>query len=182
MTSLVFPTAASVLLVLSLIVLGRRKPKYSHWVHTISELGEVGAPDEKLVSWFVFFPIGLLLLPISFQYHTPSPPIAALAGCVAIGYLVAAVCPCDPGSPVSGSTRQAIHNVGGGIEYVGGGLCLIWAAESIGSHFKWLGFLVLGAAMGLTVLPAASPRGLVQRLAEVCLFGSLIFLVTTSSV
>ena len=69
----------------TLIVLGRRKPQYSHVIHTISELGEVGAPNQRLVAWGVFFPVGLVLLPISYLFHSSFPAVAALAGCVAAG-------------------------------------------------------------------------------------------------
>ena len=157
----------------TLIVLGRRKPQYSHVIHTISELGEVGAPNQRLVAWGVFFPVGLVLLPISYLFHSSFPAVAALAGCVAAGYFVAALFPCDPGSPVSGSPRQSIHNLGGAIEYIGGGFSLLWAAEVFGFPFKVLGYIVLGVALALTVLPSVSFRGLVQRFGEVCLFGAL---------
>ena len=175
--SALLPILALGLLAASLLVLGRRKPQYSHVIHTISELGEVGAPDQKLVAWAVFLPIGLLLLPISYLYLRSFPPAASLAGCISVGYLVAAFFPCDSGAPVSGSTRQGIHNLGGAVEYIGGGFSLLSAAERLGDEWKWLGFIVLGVAVALTVLPTVSVRGLVQRVGEVCLFGGLAYLV-----
>lgn len=175
------PLLAAGLLTASLLVLGRRKPNYSHVVHTISELGEVGAPDQRLVAWGVFLPVGLMLLPISLLYYESLPAIAALAGCVSGGYLVAAFFPCDPGSPVSGTARQGVHNLGGAIEYIGGGFSLFWASESFGTEFKWLGFVVLGVAIALTVLPTVSVRGLVQRIGELCLFGGLARIVWLSA-
>lgn len=42
--------------------LARRKPGYRHLVHTISELGEVSAPDQRFVAFAVFLPVGLALL------------------------------------------------------------------------------------------------------------------------
>ena len=156
-----------------LLGLGRRKPGYSHAAHTISELGEVGAPDQRLVAWGVFLPVGLMLLPISFVYYESLPAAALLAGCISAGYLVAAIFPCDPDSPVSGSARQGVHNLGGAIEYIGGGFSLFLAAERYGDEFKWLGLVVLGVAIALTVLPSVSVRGLVQRVGELCLFGGL---------
>ena len=177
MIAATLPVLAFVLLVTSLVIFGRRKPQYSHVVHTISELGEVGAPDQRRVAWAVFLPIGLLLLPLVQFYQASFPAIAALAGCLCVGYLVAAFFPCDPGSPVSGSVRQGVHNLGGAIEYIGGGFSLIWAAERFGDELKWLGFVVLGLAVALTVLPTVSIRGLVQRVGEVILFGGLTYLV-----
>lgn len=171
------PLLALGYLFVSLHVLARRKPGYSHVRHTISELGEVGAPDQCFVAWGLFFPVGLALLPAGYLFQASIPAVAGLAVCIAAGYIVASFFPCDPGSPVSGSARQGIHNLGGAIEYIGGGFSLIWAAELFGFPFKLAGFAVLGAAFALTVLPSDSFRGLVQRIAEVCLFGSLACLI-----
>jgi len=175
--AVILPLAALGLLVTGLVVLAPRKRDYSHVVHTISELGEVGAPDQRLVAWSVFFPVGLLLLPITYRFQSSAPAVATLAGSIAAGYLIAALFPCDPGSPVSGTLRQGIHNLGGAVEYLGGGLSLFWAAERFGFVFRVLGFVVVGVAFALTVLPSTSSRGLVQRIGEACLFGALTSLV-----
>ena len=156
----------------AILVLARRKPGYRHLRHTISELGEVGAPDQKLVAFGVFVPVGLLLAVIAFLFRVSHPPQCTLAACLATGYLVAAVFPGDPGSPLSGSLRQGIHNLGGAIEYAGGTLALFWLAESSGMVFRGAGFLV-GAAM-LTLSFPHPLRGGIQRVAELCLFGGLM--------
>jgi len=109
--------------------------------------------------------------------HSAAPAVAALCLCIAIGYLVAAIFPCDPGSPVSGSARQAMHNLGGAIEYIGGGLALLAAAKNFNEPGHVAGYVVLGVAVGLTVLPAGTPRGLLQRAGEIVLFGSAASLV-----
>ncbi|MCB1583982.1 MAG: DUF998 domain-containing protein [Marinicella sp.] len=168
---------AITLLITSLIVLGNRKTGYSHYFHTISELGEVGAPHQYRVAWFVFMPVGLLLLPVAYLYQESFPALASLAACVAVGYMVAALFPCDPGSPTSGSLRQSIHNLGGAVEYIGGGISLMWIAESAGIGFKVLGSITLGIAFALTFMSSKSARGLVQRIGEAVLFGSITFLV-----
>ena len=170
---MVLPWLALAFLAAGVAWFGARKPGYRHGIHTISELGEVGAPDQHLVAWGLFLPAGLALLPLALLWRETAPAVAGLAACLATGYLVAAAFPCDPGSPVGGSWRQGVHNLGGGVEYVGGGLCLLAAAEAFGDLARTAGFLALAVAALLTVLPAGSPRGLVQRFGEVALFGAL---------
>ena len=167
----------------SLFRLAQRKPGYSHLLHTISELGEIGAPDQRLIAYGVFPPVGLAFLPGALLFRNAAPAIAALCLCIAAGYIVAAVFPCDPGSPVSGSARQAVHNLGGAIEYIGGGFSLFAAAENFGMPCRIAGFIVLAVAAALTLMPAGTPRGLIQRIGETVLFGSatwLMWLVASS--
>ena len=77
------------------------------------------------------------------------------------------------GSPTGGSTRQFVHNLGGAVEYIGGGFALVGLGESLGSPFRILGLVVLGTTIVLSVMPFISVRGLIQRIAEACLFGGL---------
>jgi hypothetical protein len=107
--------------------------------------------------------------------------VAALASCIAVGYIGAALFPCDPGSPVSGSARQALHNLAGAVEYIGGGFALTAIARDFGQPFQVAGFVVLAAAIALTVLPSAPVRGGIQRVAELCLFGGLAFALWRAS-
>lgn len=160
-------------LVAFLFLLGYKRPNYSHVRHTISELGEIGAPHRQFVAVGVFAPVGVFLLLVACLARFTAPASALLALCIAIGYLVAAVFPCDPGSPLSGSSRQAIHNLGGAVEYLGGAFALFRIAEHIGQPFRVAGFIVMGLAIAISV-PLFSPvRGLLQRIAELCLFGGL---------
>lgn len=166
-------TIATIYLFATLFVLAPRKVGYSHIRHTISEIGEIGASDQRFVAFGLFLPLGLLLLIIAWLAHPTSPPVAALALCIAVGYIGAALFPCDPGSPLFGSTRQAFHNLAGAVEYIGGGFALMTIAMDLGQPFKFAGFIVLGTAIGLSILPPHAGRGIVQRIAEVCLFGCL---------
>ena len=171
---------AAAYLALMIAVLARRKPGYRHGVHTISELGEVTAPDQRLVAFGVFFPVGLMLLVAAAlllmkSLHEPSAALATLAGAIAVGYLVAAIFPCDVGSPTSGTPRQAVHNLGGAVQYIGGGFALLTLAETHGAGFRAAGAVVLIAAVMLTLLPSNSVRGLVQRIAEGVLFAALVY-------
>jgi len=161
----------------SLLALAPRKAGYSHVKHSISELGEVGAPDQRFVAFGLFLPIGLALLLVAYLARPASPAAAALALCIAIGYLGAAAFPCDPGSPLSGTTRQFLHNLAGAVEYAGGGFALIALAEHFGQPFKIAGFVVLGSTIALSVISSNSVRGIVQRIAEICLFGGLALAV-----
>lgn len=183
MLASVVTAISAIYLFVSLFALAPRKPGYSHVKHSISELGEVGAPDQRFVAIGLFLPIGLALLLVAYLVRPVSQVVAALALCIAIGYIGAAIFPCDPGSPSSGTMRQNLHNIAGGVEYVGGGFALLTLAERFGQPFRIAGFIVLGATIALSVLTSNSFRGLIQRIAEFCLFGGLglaVWLVSTA--
>ncbi len=170
-------TLAATYLFASLFALAPRKAGYSHLKHTISEIGEIGAPGQRFVAFGLFLPIGLLLLLVAYLVRPSLPAAAALALCIAIGYIGAAAFPCDPGSPFSGTSRQALHNLFGAAQYIGGGFALMTLAETFGQPFKLAGFVVLGSAIALSVIPSNSVRGIIQRTAEICLFGGLAMAV-----
>jgi len=165
----------------SLLRLAPRKPGYSHWRHTISELGEIGAVDQQRVAWGLFMPIGVAFLLEAWLLRSTAPAGSAVCLCIAVGYLIATAFPCDPGSPISGSARQAVHNLGGAVEYIGGGFALLASAETFGLQARIAGFLVLAVAVALTILPQHAPRGLVQRLGEIVLFGSVAWMIQRST-
>src|SRR5688572_860589 len=164
---------ASGYLLAELIILGRRRRLYSHTRDTISELGEFGAPDQRMVAVGVFLPVGVVLLLVAALLRSVNRPAALLALCVAIGYLTAAAFPCDPGSPLSGSPRQGVHNLGGAVEYIGGGLALLQLSQSLGQAFGVAALVVLSIAIALSIPGIAAMRGLIQRVAELCLFVGL---------
>src|SRR5262245_44964023 len=120
----VLPLVALGYLAVALAFLGAWTAGYKHLRHTISAIGEAGAPDQGFVAFGLFLPLGLAFAALGFALRA-HPYAASLAYCIAAGYSVAAFFPCDPGSPVSGSPRQAAHNLGGAIEYIGGGLSLM---------------------------------------------------------
>lgn len=171
---------AGLYLTVCIVLFGRRTAGYRHLRHTISELGEMGAPHQRAIALGVFLPVGLLLLAAAGLLYPTSRPTAALALCIAVGYLVASAFPCDPGSPASGTARQGVHNLGGAVEYVGGGAALMALAETHGGLFQSLGLASFAAAALLTALPSTSVRGLVQRLAETALFAGLVMAATTT--
>ncbi|HEX4953285.1 MAG TPA: DUF998 domain-containing protein [Thermoanaerobaculia bacterium] len=164
----------SVFLLIAIVWLGNRRPGYRHAEHTISELGEVRAADGRLVSFGVFLPVGVALLLAAHLVRPADERAALLALCIAVGYAVAAFFPCDPGSPLWGSNRQMVHNLGGGVEYFGGAVALGRLAEVHGPVFTAAAFTVGAAGVALS-LPSLKVRGLVQRVAEAVLFGGLLW-------
>lgn len=155
------------------VIFGRKKPGYSQLRHTISELGETGAEHERSVAYLVFLPTGLLLFLIAYLAQAHGMPTVALASCIAVAYVVAAFFPCDVGSPLTGSGRQSIHNLGGTVEYLGGAVALLQLAKQIDPLFTVAGYVVLGAGVAISLPFLAGIRGLIQRVAEICLFGGL---------
>ena len=173
MSAIVLTVFAATYLFVALFVLGARRPGYSQIRHTISELGEFGAPQQGLVAFGVFLPVGALLALVAYLVRPFGQANFVLALCISIGYLVAAVFPCDPGSPLWGTPRQGLHNLGGAIEYVGGAFALWRIGESFGQPFQAAGVIVGGTAVALSIQAFAPVRGLIQRFAECCLFGGL---------
>jgi hypothetical protein len=169
----------TVYLVLGIAYFGFRRPGYSHLRHTISELGEDGAPHRKIVSWGLFLPVGAGLLLLGVLLANANPPLRGLLLCLGTGYVVAAVFPCDAGSPSSGSPRQTLHNLGGAVEYIGGIFFLqqapdqLWLKQTINPTAQ-IG-LLLGCLLA-TSLPNFPLRGLAQRTAEALLFGQALWL------
>ena len=155
------------------IVFGYLRPGYSHRRDTLSELGEAGAPRGKLVSYTVFLPVGLGLLLCAWMLRPGAPPAMYLALCVAIGYVGAAFFPCDPGSPMQGSARQTVHNLAGGVQYIGGAVALWQLSATGGLLFQGLAALAGFGALILSLPEFRPVRGAVQRVAELALFGGL---------
>lgn len=90
-----------------------------------------------------------------------------------VGYVGAALCPCDPGSPRVGSWRQVVHNLAGAVQYLGGAAVI--AALATRTPLFALLAVVVGVAAVLLSVPAAGPwRGAVQRVAELALLAALL--------
>lgn len=171
MESTLLSLLASIYLAAGIIFFGRKRKTYSHFRHTISELGESGSPYERAVSVGLFLPVGLALVFISFL-NNPHEALRRLSFCIGAGYLVAAFFPCDKGSPLDGSWRQHAHNLGGFAEY-GGGAYFI-SHSSFEGAFSFISTGLIAAIVVVCTLllavPTFSLRGLVQRVAEVLLF------------
>ena len=170
------PIFTGLYLLIGIVYFGIRKSSYSHIKDTISELGEYGSKHAKIVNYGLFMPVGILLFIIAIL-NTANNVVMGLSISLGVGYLVSAFFPCDPGSPLTGSGRQQVHNFGGFIEYAGGLFFLMRAAEQDLSFFnidyKILGFVVIVCIL-ITSIPKNPIRGLAQRVAELILFTSLI--------
>ncbi len=171
--------ASGFYLLIGIFYFAAKRKSYSHFKHTISELGERGAPQAKAVNYGIFLPVGLVLFLNAILANAES--IQGLSFCLAFGYTVASFFPCDPGSPWSGSGSQQIHNLGGFVEYAGGLYFINQANENV------LMFLdakvitvILLVCIILISIPGFSLRGFAQRVAEILLFGSLTYLSLTS--
>jgi hypothetical protein len=188
-----FAAGTGLYLLLGIIWAGARRPRYHHLRHTISELGEHGAPEARRVATGLFLPVGLSCLALAVaalaEAHRPETAAtemwrrgsALLAGSLAAGYLGAWLWPCDPGCPLTGSARQVMHNLVGGIEYLGGALALQQLSGALPADagtaselFQGAAALVVVIAIALGVPPLAPWRGGLQRVAEAVLFVGLI--------
>ena len=156
-------------LILGVLYLGKKKETYSHFRHTISELGEKGSKIFGLASYGLFLPVGLALLLITLVAGE-NDVLCGLSLCVSAGYTISAIFPCDYGSPLAGSWRQQIHNLAGFVQYAGGVYFL--SQQPKYSLFADIIFICLI----LISFPKNPVRGVAQRVAELLLFGSLIHL------
>lgn len=173
-----FTLISSLWLLTGIGYFGWRKPAYSHWQDTISELGEAGSLFSRAVSYGLFLPVGLLLGLVAALADTTA--LTGLTGCVGTGYVVAAFFPCDMGSPLSGSGRQQIHNLGGAVEYIGGAYWLTQLnpqrmVMDYNLYAVAAGSLIVGSV--LLSIPGLLIRGLIQRMMEGILFSSILLAI-----
>jgi len=164
------------------------RPGYSQISNTISELGETGAPQAHLVAFGFFLPVGLIVWWALWltHHHRPcrdtSPVLLALSG-LGTGYVLAALFPCDPGSPLFGSWRTLVHSAGGLIDYGGTALGFLMFCRYCARHEMRAQAVAFGIASALGFLalvllglpPAFPVRGAVQRVAELIQFTGMFF-------
>jgi len=167
-------------LALSTTVFASRRPEYSHVRHTISELGERGAVDEKLVAYGVFLPVSISMSLVAIFVQS-NESAAMLAAALAIGYGGAAFFPIDAGAPAIGSWRNGVHSLAGAAQYIGA----IGAFERYGHDFGFpytmVKFVILAFLVTIYVPYLREVRGLFQRIIEVGLFLGLIVLTRNGS-
>lgn len=184
------PALAFVLAVLSAataagvpLYFGNRKPGYSHIRHTISELGEAGSPIGARVSYIGFVSTGVSLWLFLFV-ASEACPCGSTASfywlyLVGAGYVGGAIFRCDPGAPLIGSWRNNLHNLFGGLEYVGAAAAFstlkrdaFWSPLS--NLMVYAGGLVL---VCLWAISFPHPwRGLIQRIAETTIFAGVVLM------
>jgi hypothetical membrane protein len=186
--------SAALVLVAALMVLfgtigfAALRPGYSQIANTVSELGETGAPNARLVAFGFFLPVGLLVwLALWLVRRGASDEYAwcalAALSCLGTGYALAACFPCDPGAPLFGSWRMQVHNLVGFIDYEGTGIGFLLMARSRAIRevkVQAIGFLAAGVLviLCLVLLSLESTihiRGMIQRVAEVIEFTGVFF-------
>jgi hypothetical protein len=149
----------------------QKRPAYSHLKHTISELGENGSDFEKSVGFRLFLPVGLAFLLLAGLTFSNNWPAAVLAGAMGFSYFLSALFPCDPGTPMSGSWKNSVHNLVGGLAYA---TILYQLKALIDQQVGWYAELAFVAlAVFLFNFIIGWPRqlvGLTQRLAETSVF------------
>ena len=149
-----------------------------------SELTTSGTPWARAIaaSHVVWGTLGLALLWVA-------APLAPLAGAARAGYWLlasepgvwigSAFLPCDPGCPVEGSPTQKLHNLWGAVTFLATtvGLLLLACnrAVSRAARLAWALLAVFWlTTFVLMLVPDAAPvRGLIQRLGEGTLYGTL---------
>ena len=184
-----FVLIAALMVLVETLYFASLRPGYSHVANTISELGESGAPQARLVAFGFFLPVGLLVwLALWLICREASDPYVRLAlvglACLGIGYVMAAFFPCDPGAPFFGSWRTQVHNVLGFIDYEGTGIGFLLISRYFAKRkapVLKVTFLIAGAlvllCLALLSLESTFPiRGAIQRVAEVIqFFGAFFF-------
>jgi len=158
-----------------------RSSSYSHIRHTISELGECGATNEKRVSFGIFLPVGIAMAIIGFVVRS-NEPAAILAASLSIGYVGAAFYPIDAGAPVSGSWRNGMHSLFGAIQYVGSVAAFEQFGRDYGSPYTAAKYIIFAFIISLYIPYIREIRGLLQRIVELGLFIGLVFMVQSRDV
>lgn len=164
------------------VYFGSRKPGYSHLRHTISELGEMGSPVGKSVSYLGFVAIGAFLwlfLFIASRLLPSESDVFWMLALVGAGYVGGGVFRCDPGAPFIGSWRTSLHNLFGALEYLGAAAAFFalqrsefWAPLSEAMAFA-------GGIVFFCFAAISFPhpyRGLFQRIAEAVIFGGVMLI------
>ncbi len=165
--------------VITQIAFAFQQSEYTWQRHTISELGVAGSPWQRGVAWGAFFPIAVLLfvhLGNAFWIDQISWVVWGCLNVIPLAYLGAALFPCDPGAPLLGSGRNRLHMGFAGLEYLIGpmGLFLLIGADSV---IAFLLLIVIWGGSALMVMPGFQAwRGLIQRIVEYTLLGSVAYL------
>ncbi len=204
--SIVKPTPASRLVTISaaagiigpilfsvvVIVLGYFWTGYNHLTQAVSELGATNAPNMSIQA-LNFFIIGILtvVFAVGLALHDRRfRSTSVLVGVYGLGASLAAVLPCDPGCPVTGtSIVQVAHNLDALISFIGLGVApllfwrsgktvLLWSKTAgwslrvaVGSISLLIGYLIID------VLSLSPYTGLLQRIFLGLLFAWVIMMV-----
>lgn len=165
-------------------MLGRRTPSFDHRKQLLSQLGQKGARYQRLTSYGVFLPVGLGAFGLGSWFLAQRDGVPAMRGaaglalCIAVGYVAAALFPYQPRDQRRDALAFWVHELGGAVEYFGGGAALAVAAWDLPAPWSTAA-LVSGLVIWIAGLCIGAPRlrawrGTVQRLGELVLFSALI--------
>lgn len=164
---------------------GVLKPDYSHIGQFISELNASGTPYARTIGWLGFFPFGVLAGALIVAAFRSAPVHGAsrlgywLLMAEPIAYIGSVFAPCDVGCPVEGSASQMLHNLLGLVTYLATTIGLFLLAFALNISTRWRLFWAALSLLWLTLFvlmvagSMADFRGLLQRLAEWVVYGSL---------
>ena len=164
---------------------GALKPEYSHQSQFISELNAAGTAYAQTIGWLGFVPFGILAA-VLIIVASRSAPVRGVSRvgywllmAEPVAYIGSAIWPCDIGCPIEGSTSQVIHNLLGLATYLTTTLGLFLLAFAPRLLLSWRLFWVMLSVVWVTLFALmvndsiAEWRGLLQRLAEWIVYGSL---------
>ena len=193
----VFVYLAALILLFSGIILpeilGTTRSDYSSLANYLSELGASGTSTQSLTNTMAFPLVGVscISLMIALWHRLPAlKPIQIGLICLVLGfplgYFGAVLFPCDYGCPVQGSSKQAMHNLLGLVQYPLGMIGFWYLAANLKTRPFWrLACGLAAAAMAIGFVMMISPsqasfRGAWQRLGDYTAFLVLIGLVLST--
>lgn len=174
-------------------LLGATRLDYSSFSNYLSELGARGTSTQFLTNRLAFPVVGIscILVVIALWHRLPKlsgvrAGLICLVLGIPLGYIGAAVFPCDYGCPVEGSASQAIHNLLGLIQYPLGVIGFALLSLNLTSRPLWrIICAVAAAAMAIGFVMMLIPgqanfRGAWQRLSDYTAFLVLAYIVLST--
>ena len=174
-------------------VLGASRAEYSSLANYLSELGATGTSTQRLTNTLAFPLTGIGCISIVLALWNRLPAVKGVrAGLICLvlgiplGYFGAVIFPCDYGCPVQGSSKQAMHNLLGLVQYPLGMIGFWYLAANLKTRPVWrLACGLAAAAMAIGFVMMLSPgqasfRGAWQRLGDYTAFLVLIGLVLST--
>ena len=174
-------------------ILGARRANYSSLANYLSELGATGTSTQRLTNTLAFplTGIGCISIVLALWHRLPATKairagLMCLVLGIPLGYFGAVLFPCDYGCPIQGSSKQAMHNLLGLVQYPLGVIGFAFLAVNLKTRPIWrLACGLAAAAMAIGFVMMISPdqasfRGGWQRLGDYTAFLVLIGLVLST--
>lgn len=185
---------ASILYVVGFYFIGSAvKPGYSQISNFVSEYNATGTAWADMLTYAGFAATAAILS----GFLAVAIPLLKTSGASRVGawllwslpasYFLAVIAPCDTGCPLEGSASQIAHNLLAVVTYFGMGLSIVLISLDTrfsGFKLRRVFLLFAGAAFPVVFLLMVQPElgqwgGLLQRLLDIAMAVSLIFIVKT---